>query len=135
MMVDHVRVTDVLTLAPVASPAYSSSCLLDISGLDARLTMETSFVEGCEDGYKRYFDPDVIEPETAIALPGSQTLKLVPDDLMRCLLVLLAAKLAGPYMIGWCVGWLSALAVAHLDEAATGMQVLTSLVATLYEQR
>ncbi len=131
-MVDHVHGTEALAPVLVGPPTSRSSCLLDISSLDARLTAETDFVEGCEDGYKRYFDPDVIEPETMMTFHGPQMLKLTLNDLMRCLLVLLLAKLARPYMIGWCVGWLSALAVAHPTEAARGMQVLASLVATLY---
>lgn len=135
-MIDHMRVTDVLTLIPVV-PAYSPACLLDVSCLDARITTDTNFVAGCEAGYLNYFDPDEIEDGVVIAPTAPHTTSQILESLFASLLSLIGLTDVPehiPFLIGCCVGWLSAIAVAQPDEATTAMLALTSLVATLYEQ-
>lgn len=137
-MINQVRVTDALSLTSV-TPVYSPACLLDVSSLDARLTTDTNFADGCERGYFNYFDPDEIEDEDGVVLActAPHTPSQILENLFTSLLSLIGeSDFPGhtPFMIGYCVGWLSAIAVAQSDEAATGMLALTSLVKTFYEQ-
>lgn len=135
-MLDYTRVTDALSLTSV-TPVYSPACLLDVSSLDARITTDTNFVEGCERGYLDYFDPDEIEDWLVIAQTAPHTMHQILGSLFSSLLSLIGESDFPehiPFMIGHGVGWLSAIAVAQPEEAATGMLALISEVETLYKE-
>ena len=136
-MLDHLRVTEALSLAPVVPPVYRPACLLDVSCLDARLTTDTNFVAGCECGYLNYFDPDDVEDGDVLACTAPHTLGQILESLLAALLSTIGETDYPehiPFMIGFSVGWLSAIAVAQPDAAATGMLTLTSMVTTLFKE-
>jgi hypothetical protein len=145
MVLNMVRVTDALPI--VSSIAwedvlYAPNLLLRVSSLDTSLVEHRDFTDGCQSGYEGYFevlwDDDVSDDGSVFvwkAYPLSEVLTEIHIALLDVFSVIFAPKKSFPWMVGYMVGWLSALSKYQPIEADFGMQVLASLSSGMTSHR
>lgn len=146
-MLDTLRVTDALALAPVSAPIqcgltpadfenipYHPAFLL-AADLPAALIADASYVRACEAGYGSYFEEMYLHDGdvslfTNCFYSRSYVMTYVADNVVeKDVRPFLLAPL--PWRVGFVLGWLSALSLTDRPLALAGLEMLTLLAARL----